>query len=158
MANSPKRMVTFLSGNGSPMSSQKQQRNESCKCGSGKKAKKCCGCDTEYYHTKGTKSQKDKPVNHPVNYLISSNFFQSGRKYYCKHDPSGEQWVIIGISHDFRKVCAAGWLPSIGELSDCSNWEIAGQLSEEEIKYRNKQFGTSNWIWIDAFYIQNSKS
>ncbi len=146
MANSPKRMGTLFIGNGSPMTSQKQKRTEMCKCGSGKKAKKCCGCETEYYHSICNKEHIEKPINHPINYLISTNFFLAGRKYYCKHELSGEQWVVIGISYDYKEVCAAGWPPSIGELSDCSNWEMAGLLSEEEIEYRNKQFGISNWL------------
>jgi len=42
-------MVTIHKGNGQPMRAQKQDRNAKCKCGSGKKAKNCCGCATEYY-------------------------------------------------------------------------------------------------------------
>jgi len=49
MSNHEPRMVTIHKGNGQPMRAQKQDRNAKCKCGSGKKAKNCCGCATEYY-------------------------------------------------------------------------------------------------------------
>lgn len=59
--NREKRMVSMVSGNGSPMISQKQDRNAKCYCKSGKKAKNCCGCETKYYHSKvKTVDQVDK--------------------------------------------------------------------------------------------------
>lgn len=33
---------------GRPMNAKKINRNDTCACGSGKKAKKCCGCETIY--------------------------------------------------------------------------------------------------------------
>lgn len=32
----------------------KTGRNDLCPCGSGKKAKKCCGCETKYYNRNKT--------------------------------------------------------------------------------------------------------
>lgn len=47
-----KRMCTFYEGAGKPFKSDKQDRNAKCKCNSGKKAKNCCGCETNYYTAK----------------------------------------------------------------------------------------------------------
>lgn len=47
-----KRMITLLSSKtGQPLVADKQQRNAKCDCGSGKKAKKCCGATHKYYDT-----------------------------------------------------------------------------------------------------------
>jgi uncharacterized protein YecA (UPF0149 family) len=46
-----KRMVTIYRSTSTPTVAQKTGRNEKCKCGSGKKAKKCCGVETKYYQT-----------------------------------------------------------------------------------------------------------
>lgn len=34
----------------SPLRADKVGRNDPCSCGSGKKAKRCCGTDTKYYN------------------------------------------------------------------------------------------------------------
>lgn len=47
-----KRLVKITPGDGAPMVSVKQGRNQPCSCGSGKKQKHCCGTKTEYYSTK----------------------------------------------------------------------------------------------------------
>ena len=65
-----KRLVDFLGNGGSPLIAQKIGRNDFCRCGSGKKAKRCCGTDTRYYLTgkaavnKRLESivKKDKPL------------------------------------------------------------------------------------------------
>lgn len=46
-----KRKVTLIySKNRLPlMRDRKVQPNDKCICGSGKKAKKCCGCDSDYH-------------------------------------------------------------------------------------------------------------
>lgn len=54
MRNSSKRMVTVIKNDGRPFKAQKQGRNEECRCGSGLKAKKCCGVETQYYVRKKT--------------------------------------------------------------------------------------------------------
>lgn len=71
--------------------------------------------------------------------------FKPGMKYYAHHNPTGEDWVILGINRNTNEVCAAGWPPTIAKLSDCSGWEEAGPLTEEELKYRTKQF-RRNWL------------
>lgn len=48
MPNKEKRTVTIFKGNGSPMIAEKVSRNSTCKCGSGKKQKNCCGTETKY--------------------------------------------------------------------------------------------------------------
>lgn len=46
-----KRMVTIYKNEYStPMVARKQNRNAPCSCGSGKKAKKCCGTDAQYFY------------------------------------------------------------------------------------------------------------
>lgn len=50
--NHEKRMVKIMVGDGHPILSQKVDRNKLCICGSGKKQKKCCGCETKFYHSK----------------------------------------------------------------------------------------------------------
>jgi len=57
MQKSSLRKVTLVKGNGMPMKSQKQERNSTCKCGSGRKAKRCCGDDSTYYYNQN--SQKE---------------------------------------------------------------------------------------------------
>ncbi|MGQ7868714.1 hypothetical protein [Sunxiuqinia sp. sy24] len=47
-----KRLVKITPGDGAPMVSVKQSRNQPCGCGSSKKQKHCCGAKTEYYSTK----------------------------------------------------------------------------------------------------------
>ena len=42
-------MLPFHKGDGRPFIVRKQERNALCKCGSGKKAKKCCGKDEQFY-------------------------------------------------------------------------------------------------------------
>jgi uncharacterized protein YecA (UPF0149 family) len=52
-------MVTIHLGDGSPIVTRKQDRNALCKCGSGKKAKKCCGDQTSFYTTKPKEASTD---------------------------------------------------------------------------------------------------
>jgi hypothetical protein len=42
-------MKRIFSKSKQPIHVNKTQRNELCKCGSGKKAKNCCGANTKYY-------------------------------------------------------------------------------------------------------------
>ena len=48
--NQKERKLQILRGNGSPLKAVKPGRNDLCKCGSGKKSKKCCGTETKYYN------------------------------------------------------------------------------------------------------------
>lgn len=43
--------VQFFPGNGKPIVVKKIDRNKPCECGSGKKAKYCCGTDSKLYRT-----------------------------------------------------------------------------------------------------------
>lgn len=43
------RKALFINNSGSPMRAEKTDRNAPCPCGSGKKAKRCCGTETKYY-------------------------------------------------------------------------------------------------------------
>ena len=70
---------------------------------------------------------------------------KTNTKYHAHHVPSGEDWVILGVKKDKSMVAAAGWPPSLGKFSDCINFEEAGELTHEEIKHRNTQFG-GGWI------------
>jgi len=47
-----KRKVTLIMNEGKPFIADKTGRNEKCRCGSGLKAKKCCGTKTKYYLSK----------------------------------------------------------------------------------------------------------
>lgn len=71
--------------------------------------------------------------------------FEKGYIYTANHIPSGEDWYLLGIDINGNKVCAAGWPPSIGKLSDCKDFEKKDEITDKELEYRNKTFGT-NWI------------
>lgn len=71
--------------------------------------------------------------------------FESGYSYFAKHKPSGEDWYLIGIDPDGDRVCAAGWPPTIGKLSDCDEIKKNEPLTPHEIRHRIRNFGT-NWI------------
>ena len=54
----------MIIGNGSPILAEKQPPNEPCKCGSGLKAKKCCGTKTKYMHSRSIKKgARERPQN-----------------------------------------------------------------------------------------------
>ncbi len=53
------RKVTLIVGNGFPIKAQPQLRNAPCLCGSGKKAKHCCGADTRYFYSKAAPKVED---------------------------------------------------------------------------------------------------
>lgn len=77
--------------------------------------------------------------------MLAQGLFVTGKSYYCYHHPSSESWKIVGISKDFKKVCVAGWPPTIANANDCELWEVAGDLTEKELEYRQKQFG-NDWL------------
>lgn len=74
-----------------------------------------------------------------------SDTINSKFTYYGFHIPSGENWVILAISKDFKKVCVAGWPPSIAELSDIKDLKIRSERTENERNYVLKTFGL-NWM------------
>lgn len=60
--NSPKmtkkRKMTLIAGNGFPLKRDKKiNPNDPCPCGSGKKAKKCCGTERKYFYSKLNQQQ-----------------------------------------------------------------------------------------------------
>lgn len=54
------RMVEIYKGNGLPIKAKKVNRNQPCQCGSGKKAKNCCGDQTKYFYQERNPAQKYK--------------------------------------------------------------------------------------------------
>lgn len=44
--------VRFYSGGSTPLKAEKVRPNDPCPCGSDKKAKHCCGTETQYYKSK----------------------------------------------------------------------------------------------------------
>ena len=81
----------------------------------------------------------------PYDAMLAAGLFKSGLMYHCYHKPTKEHWCIIGISTDLKKVCAAGWPPSIADMKDCEDWKLHGKLTEKEIAYREKEFG-GGWL------------
>lgn len=71
--------------------------------------------------------------------------YKRGHTYHCFHVPTGEEWYVLGIDVIGNRVCAAGYPPTIGKLSDCKDFEVVSPITEEELQYRTKQFGT-DWI------------
>ncbi len=71
--------------------------------------------------------------------------FKPNHSYFAHHNPTGEDWYILGIDTDGDRVCAAGWPHTIAKLSDCSAFEVNKPLTEEELAHRKKRFGT-NWL------------
>lgn len=57
-----------------------------------------------------------------------------------KHFPSGEDWFLLGVDTTRNLVCAAGWPPSMGYVSDCTLVEKGSGISEQERKYRDTRF------------------
>jgi hypothetical protein len=48
------RKTKIIYGNGAPFEARKVGRNDPCPCKSGKKAKNCCGTETDYHYSKKT--------------------------------------------------------------------------------------------------------
>ena len=63
---------------------------------------------------------------------------------------SRESWKIIGISKILKGLCC--WIPpTIANANDCELWEVAGDLTEKELEYRQKQFGNGGFSIADNF-------
>jgi uncharacterized protein YchJ len=54
------RKVKIIAGNGKPFRAVKVNRNTLCPCGSGRKSKRCCNRQTQYY------TKKDTPKTPPT--------------------------------------------------------------------------------------------
>ena len=81
----------------------------------------------------------------PYDAMLAAGLFQSGKVYYCQHIPSREPWVILGISKNKKRVCVAGWPPTMANAEDCDNWEVVRDITDEEIEYRTMKFG-GGWL------------
>ena len=53
------RTVQLIHGNGQPFKAVKIEPNSKCGCGSGKKAKRCCGVETRYFVPKPQVIEKE---------------------------------------------------------------------------------------------------
>lgn len=76
---------------------------------------------------------------------MSNIKFKPATAYLAKHTPTGETWYLLGIDPEDDRVCAAGWPATIGKLSDCTDFEERDPLSDNELNYRTKEFGT-RWL------------
>lgn len=59
--NRAKRKIKIIVGDGAPIVTRHQNRNAKCGCGSGKKAKYCCGTQTQYFSTKPKEPETRNP-------------------------------------------------------------------------------------------------
>lgn len=59
--NRERRKVKFLKGDGFPIVTVTPERNSKCRCGSGKKAKHCCGTATRFFSTKPQRPETHNP-------------------------------------------------------------------------------------------------
>lgn len=71
--------------------------------------------------------------------------FKSGKSYRAHHKPSGENWYIIGVAPWRNRLCVAGYPPTTGRISDCKDFEVFEDLTEEEKQYREAKFG-KDWL------------
>lgn len=74
-----------------------------------------------------------------INSLPQQIELKGGTKYHAKNIPTGEDWVIIGVSD--THLCAAGWPATMCELKYMTDFEEIGPLDESEIAHRTKHFG-----------------
>ena len=61
--------------------------------------------------------------------------------YIGHHIPTRETWLILGIDYKGGRVCAAGWPPSIANLSDIDELKAHRPRNEAEEKHVIKHFG-----------------
>lgn len=84
-------------------------------------------------------SEKEESINKTHDLM-----YPPGYSFHAEHIPTGETWLILGIDIDNDRVCAAGYPPTIAKLSDCRNVTAIEKLTEDELRYRKRKFG-SNW-------------
>lgn len=72
-------------------------------------------------------------------------FSEPGFCYTGHHEPTGEDWCLLGIDVELNLVCAAGYPPSQGKLNDFSSITKWKAISEEELAYRNLEFPIGHW-------------
>ena len=71
--------------------------------------------------------------------------FKPGMVYSVTHEPTGEEWLLLGINPTTNRVCASGYPPTIAKLSHCTGFVEERPITEKELSYRNEKFGT-DWI------------
>lgn len=64
--------------------------------------------------------------------------------YTAHHNPTGEDWVILGVNQVKDEVCVAGWPATIAKLSDCTNLQERSIRTVEEEIHMHANFGF-NW-------------
>jgi len=60
---------------------------------------------------------------------------------YAHHEPSGEEWVVLGVDAKGDRLCAMGWPNSIARLSDCRLTERGHGLTDDEVAARQQVYG-----------------
>ena len=59
---------------------------------------------------------------------------------------NGEIWFVLGVNRDTKKVCVAGYPPTIASLLECEMYKPGNGIDASERKYRDKTFGP---LWDD---------
>lgn len=78
--------------------------------------------------------------------------YEAMAAYTGVHVPTGEEWWIIGVDVGFNKICAAGWPPTMADLSDMKDMTYKRPLNDEELEYRRRRFG-SDECWNGGFSV-----
>lgn len=92
------------------------------------------------------KEQWEFNVNSGNNFGLSVDEFcmiRPGGTYYCDHIPMGESWVILAVNLISGKCRAAGYPPTVANISDCKNWKWRGYADSEERKYIAAHFSNA---------------
>jgi hypothetical protein len=72
----------LIAGNGTPLRAQHWQPNSPCRCGSGKKTKRCCGTTGQYFNSKPNPAEDEalKKLGYKVDERVGSigNVIEAG--------------------------------------------------------------------------------
>jgi hypothetical protein len=71
--------------------------------------------------------------------------FKSNTAYYMRDKKSDEGYHVVGINKALDRICVAGHPIQALRLSDCVAFSERGKLSNDELEFRKKHFG-SNWM------------
>lgn len=61
------------------------------------------------------------------------------------HQPSGEEWFVLGAVHERDELYPAGWPQARARVSDCTLVEDGDGLSEEESAARARMYPGKRW-------------
>jgi ribosomal protein L37E len=106
-------------------------------CNSVGKHLECENCGASKFHDK-TSCEPCPFVEH-----AKCEDFNNKHSYFMTHKPTGETWVVLGVSFKRDEICVSGWPHTIAKLSDCIMIQKHKELNNDEIAYREKEFGTS---------------